>query len=157
MLGAGVSATPGRGLHPKVDGPGAAGPPMDGAAEPRARLGQGAVLTSEHRRRAEELRRSGWPVDRMDPQQVLVAHVAESRLPQGSAREPAYTVVGFYGDGHLPYVTTVHTDDGPEAALDLGHKAFEAEGAGGLELQIMELFHDEPRLVDFDAPEGEGR
>jgi len=79
-----------------------------------------------------------------------------SRLyaPQADAAEPAYTVVGHYGQGHIPYVTTVHTYNGPEAALDLAHKAFEAHEVGDLELQIVSLFHGEPRLVDFDEPLG---
>jgi DNA processing protein len=75
----------------------------------------------------------------------------DERSPSYRRQVDAYTVVGYHGPGRAPYVTTVHTDDGPETALDLGHKAFEVEHVD-LELQIVSLFHGEPKLVDFDEP-----
>ncbi len=73
--------------------------------------------------------------------------------------EPAYTVVGTHDDGGEPYVVTVYTHNGPEAALKLAHEAHSEKvsaHSGELdppELQVVAIFAGEPPLVDFDRPE----
>jgi hypothetical protein len=75
---------------------------------------------------------------------------------EGSGRtaEPAYTIVGFYGDNAQPYVTVVYTFNGPEAALDLAHEACADDNdmtVAEVDLEILAIFHGEPVLVDFDV------
>ncbi|HVX32808.1 MAG TPA: hypothetical protein VHA80_06660 [Solirubrobacterales bacterium] len=74
------------------------------------------------------------------------------------SRRRAYTVVGCRGRGGAPYVTTVRTSDGPEAALDLAHQDFEEDRCDevDVELEIVAIFHGGPELVGFDSPEPGG-
>jgi DNA processing protein len=68
--------------------------------------------------------------------------------------EPAYTAVGLYQDNRQPYLTTVYTFNGPQAALELAQAAC-AEENDGEEVEIVALFEGEPRPVAFDAPRQE--
>lgn len=72
----------------------------------------------------------------------------------GLGGEPAYTAVGTYGEDDTPFVATVYTVNGPEAAMKLAHEAWGAEtgaSAGkGSELQLVALFEGDSELVDFD-------
>ena len=75
--------------------------------------------------------------------------------------DPAYTVVGTYGEAGVPYVVTVHTRNGPEAAMTLAHQAFAervSAHAGELDppqLRLVAILADaeRARLIDFDLPE----
>ena len=78
------------------------------------------------------------------------SHATEASAP---LTVPAYTVVGCRGRGGAPYVTTVRTAEGPEAALDLAHDDFEEDRGREVELEVVAIFHGAPGLVDFDAPE----
>ena len=79
---------------------------------------------------------------------------APDAAPEQAPSEPSYTVVGTYSAG-LPFVTTVFTHNGPEAALDLAHAAFAAreKAEPTEEMQIAAIFAGEPKLIDFDKPE----
>lgn len=67
--------------------------------------------------------------------------------------EPAYTVVGTSGKGGPPYTVTVYTRNGPEAAMTLAHEAHGRERGDKGELQLVAIFADEPKLIDFDKEE----
>jgi hypothetical protein len=75
--------------------------------------------------------------------------------------DPAYTLVGTSGEAGRPYVVTVYTRNGPEAAMTLAHQAFAervSAHAGELDppqLQLAAILADaeQARLIDFDLPE----
>lgn len=70
--------------------------------------------------------------------------------------EPAYTVVGLYGDNVQPYTVTVYTHNGPEAALTLAHAACADANdatADEIDLLVVAIFAGEPVLIDFDVVE----
>lgn len=73
---------------------------------------------------------------------------------KGRGAEPAYTAVGTYGEGAQPYITTVYTWNGPEAAMKLAHEACAADNDASVDegpgLRLVALFQGDPELVDFD-------
>lgn len=83
----------------------------------------------------------------------------QSLTEQALNPEPAYTVVGTYGEGGGPYTVTVYTHNGPEAALTLAHEAYAERVSAHTgeqdppELQVVAIFADQPRLIDFDREE----
>lgn len=81
-------------------------------------------------------------------------------IGDGFGGEPPYTAVGTVGSGDgPPYVVTVYTYDGPEAAMKLAQETCAADNGpsveDGPELQLLALFHGEPELVDFDREQYE--
>ncbi len=80
-------------------------------------------------------------------------------ISDGLGGEPPYTAVGTIGENGPPYVTTVYTWNGPEAAMKLAHEVCAADNGrsvdDGPELQLVALFHGEPELVDFDREQYE--
>lgn len=85
--------------------------------------------------------------------------MSTKRYRDGLGGKPPYTAVGTYGDSHLPYVTTVHTNDGHKDAMKLVQDACAADIGTpvqeGFELRLVALFHGEPELVDLDREQYE--
>lgn len=92
-------------------------------------LGVGAVLTAEHQARANELRETGWPVEKMSATQILIAHEAEG--------DRNHRLAAAAGE-HLDFVEVVEVfkrEDGVYVFADLNAaQRFEAAVAAGRDL-----------------------
>lgn len=96
------------------------------------------------------------PVTPTDDRPPWACLDCDAEFEEPTRVEPAYTIAGFYGDNVQPYTVTVFTFNGPEAALDLAHKACaEANDTtvDDVDLVIVAIFAGEPRLIDFDVVE----
>lgn len=120
-----------------------------------AEIAAGVPREDEWRSAADFMESVATVLDRYEIPRPFTYGEDAPQVPQPAT----YTVVGTHDEGGAPYVVSVRTDAGPEAALKLAHlKHSEKVSAhsGELdppELQVIALFAGEPSLIDFDRPE----